>query len=70
MDQYRCLGLPLRQVLQYPPKDEVVEAKKVDVALLTHYSPVLVSIPPDVFRGYRKAALGCNGLSEKEKKIS
>ena len=37
VDQYRCLGLPTSQGLQNPPfpKDEVVEVKKFDVALLS-----------------------------------
>ena len=43
---------------------------------LTHYSPVLLFYIPwkhlktfrfsDVFRGYRKATTGCNGLNKKK----
>ena len=41
-------------------------------SVLAHYSPVLLFYTPlkqvrfsDVFRGYRKATLGCNGLTNK-----
>ena len=46
--------------------------KKISILVLTHYSPVLPFYTPwkhqktfrfsDVFRGYRKATPGCNGL--------
>ena len=37
VDQYRCFRLPMCQVLHYSPllEDEVVEAKKIDVAQLS-----------------------------------